>query len=728
MKHVSILLLLFLAFCLTLPLACGGDDDDNDDAADDDDATPGDDDTVDDDDDTTPTDDDATPDDDDDTTPGDDDDDTGPDPLDDGTFTDDPEPFVSGLDARIDTYLADCAAHGLEHGSTHAQVCVLATDAGPVRDDGLDGALAKMAERRDCADFNLASLVRIMAKYADSPNLSQGQYDRIKDGVLNFSYWMDEPGTDAMNYQTENHSILFHSAAFVLGGLFPDEVFVNSGLTGAQLRAKAGHYINLWLDWRLRFGFTEFHSNVYYNETIPGLVNLADFAADRDFDIRAKMALDILLLDMAINNHEGVFGVAHGRTYMKDKQRLATEDTKATMWLMFGKGDTYGDNSSMSTVALADSAGYRMPAAIESIGAARPRGLVSRERISINVAAGPDYGIGYEEVDHGVFWWSMNGFVAPEAIGLTFDMLETWEMLQAPSPFAAFMLLKPLQELGILQNLMFKLYPLVAGNSIQQANTYVYRTPEVMLASAQDYHKGVLGSQVHLWQATLGHDALVFTTYPGGFVDDSFAGEWTGGWNPRVGQHRTAAIALYRKGQVEIGAVQTLVDLLLPKYTHAYFPRAAFDEIVESGHWTFGRYGDGYIALYSQQPTQWRQDGEWADKELFAEGAENVWICEVGDAALYGTFENFVELVSAAPVWVGAEQQVVFLSPGQGKMNYGWDEPLLVRGDEMPIADYPRIDSPYGSQEFDSGDPYAIERGGLSVHLDPATLTRTVVE
>ncbi|NLH47883.1 MAG: hypothetical protein GX444_04680 [Myxococcales bacterium] len=721
--------------CLLL-LACGligsalwgcdsNDDDDDsgagptdDDAADDDASTDDDDDDNDDDNDNN-----------DDNDNDDNDNDTGPEPLDDGSFTDDSTPFVSGLDGRIATLLDDCAAEGLGSGSINAQVCVLATGAGAVSDAAIAAALSRVDAREDCADFGVASLVRILAKYGDDPNLSPAQYDTIVASLLNFSYWVDEPGNDAMNYQTENHHILFNSAAFVMGDLFPDAIFTNSGMTGAQLRAKARFYIDRWLEFRLRFGFTEFHSDVYYNEDIPALANLSDFGNDEDIQLRARMALDVMLLDMALNNHEGVFGVAHGRTYMKDKQRLETEDTKTTIWLMFGKGDTYGDNDSMSAVALADSDLYRLPAVVEAVGSARPRGLVSKEKISLNVADGPAHGIGYDNYDDVLYWWSMNGFVAPEAIETTFAMFEEWGLLAAPSPFAAFALVKPLNDLGILDDLMWGLFPLACGNSIQQANTYVYRTPEVMLASAQDYWKGMLGAQTHVWQATLGWEALLFTTYPGGFVENEFAGDWTGGWHPRVAQYRTAAIILYRKPELDLALVQPIVDLLLPNYTHAFIPTEAFDEVVQQDDWTFVRYGDGYAALYSYNPTEWRTEGEWAGKELVADGAENVWICEVGDATLYGDFDTFQQLVAAARVEIEpATQQVLYESPGQGRLVYSWDGDFIVRGATISQADYGRFANPFIEKNWDDTDPYVVERGALKLTDDPENLIREIVE
>ena len=40
-----------------------------------------------------------------------------------------------------------------------------------------------------------------------------------------------------------------------------------------------------------------------------------------------------------------------------------------------------------------------------------------------------------------------------------------------------------------------------------------YKTPDYMLCSAQDWLPGELGYQQHIWQATLGPDAVVFS-YP----------------------------------------------------------------------------------------------------------------------------------------------------------------------------------------------------------------------
>ena len=60
-------------------------------------------------------------------------------------------------------------------------------------------------------------------------------------------------------------------------------------------------------------------------------------------------------------------------------------------------------------------------------------------------------------------------------------------------------------------------------------------------------------------------------------------------------------------------------------YTHAWFPRDRFDEVVERAGWFFARRGDGFLALRSQRPARWSDaSGEDEGRELVAEGRDNV--------------------------------------------------------------------------------------------------------
>ncbi len=643
-----------------------------------------------------------------------------------GGFQDDPTPFTSQLDQRYAAFREQCAADAARPGSSiHAQVCALDRGTSALDDLSLTATLAKMDARQDTADFGLAAIVRILAKYRASPGVSAEQLARMETSTRNFKYWIDEPGADGMVYWSENHYVLFNSAAFVLGRLYPDTIFTNSGLTGAELRAKARVNLERWLDWRLRWGFSEFHSDVYYNEDVAPLLNVADFGDDEALAVRARMAVDLFLYDMALNNHEGFFGVAHGRSYVKDKTRRDDEDTGGMIWLASGKGSPEGESGSMSAVAMVTSDTYRVPAVIESVGSARPRGLETRERLGINVADGPSLGISWDDYDDGVLWWTMGAYVMPQTINTTLGMARDWRLAEDPSSFFSYFAFAiPLAGTSIPPDFAQAALPLTEGYALEQVNTYAYRTPEVMLASAQAWKPATLGAQTHTWQATLGDTAIVFTTYPGDLLENEFAGHWTGGWHPRIAQNRTAAIILNDQPRYESGIVQVISDALFPDYTHAFFPRGEFDEVREQGKWVMARKGKGYVALYSNNPATWVPGDEWIDQELRADGRSNVWICEVGDETQYGSFDAFVEQVTSALVVVAGDLTVKYDSPGQGLMDFSWTGPLLVNGSEVPLGPYPRYDSPYARKEYDGADPYVIRRGRHSLTLDPATLTR----
>jgi len=54
------------------------------------------------------------------------------------------------------------------------------------------------------------------------------------------------------------------SAAYLAGGLYPDEIFSNSGETGRQKVELNRKRILRWLDLRFHTGFSEWLSHVYY--------------------------------------------------------------------------------------------------------------------------------------------------------------------------------------------------------------------------------------------------------------------------------------------------------------------------------------------------------------------------------------------------------------------------------------------------------------------------------
>jgi hypothetical protein len=264
--------------------------------------------------------------------------------------------------------------------------------------------------------------------------------------------------------------------------------------------------------------------------------------------------------------------------------------------------------------------------------------------------------------------------------------------------------------------------------ALTQADVYTFKTPHYMLSCAQDYRPGKPGFEQHIWQATLPGDAVVFATQPGLLTLGDRPDYWKGnGFLPKAVAHRNVLISLYRIPP----------DKSKLFCTHAYFPRHAFDRTEERSGWIFGQKEDGYVALYSKQPANWRRPDKAELREVFDDREDvsdrgdfdyiawnhsNVWICELGSKDTHGSFEEFIGAVSNATV-SGNTGHVEYDSPSLGTMSAGWAEPLIVAGHEIQLHGYPRFMNPYCSVEFASQE-CQISCEDKTLTLDFTTDTR----
>ena len=109
-----------------------------------------------------------------------------------------------------------------------------------------------IAARNDCSDFVIQAILRLMFWERTQQRLSPEINALMKDTVLGFKYWVDEPGDTVMYMGSENHRLLFHVAEWMAGMLFPTEEFTNSRQNGLFHYQKAYVYITEWLRQRGR--------------------------------------------------------------------------------------------------------------------------------------------------------------------------------------------------------------------------------------------------------------------------------------------------------------------------------------------------------------------------------------------------------------------------------------------------------------------------------------------
>ena len=489
--------------------------------------------------------------------------------------------------------------------------------------------------RADCSDFDLVGLLGMAGRYIEEPVFPQALVGPLQDCFLNFRYWLDEPGADAMCFWSENHQILFHTCEILAGQLLPDEVFTNAGLSGSQHRAQGEERALSWLRKRSAGGLREWDSNTYFEEDVLALSHLVDLAENDNVRELAAVVLDKMLFGLAVNSFKGVFGSSHGRTYAPFIKDANQEPTSGISRLLWGKG--IFNRSIRGTVSLACAVNYQLPPIIEAIAIDPAEEIWSRERHA--------------------------------------GQLEEW---------------------------------CDRAEGEWEVNKVTYKTPDYMLASAQDYRPGEPGYQQHIWQATLSPEAVVFVTHPPCLSEDGShrPNFWHGNVVlPRVAQWKDLLVAIHR-----------LADDDWLGFTHAYFPVYAFDEYKIQDGWACGRVGDGNLAITAAADLSLTESGKSALRELRSYAQNNIWLAQMGRAAVDGSFGEFVEKVTALDIIF--EEDSVHLTSLRGEsIDFGWRGPLLVNEQEQEINGFLHFDNPYSSTEL-GAEQMGIQFMDLLMQLD----------
>jgi hypothetical protein len=158
-----------------------------------------------------------------------------------------------------------------------------------------------------------------------------------------------------------------------------------------------------------------------------------------------------------------------------------------------------------------------------------------------------------------------------------------------------------------------------------------------------------------------------------------------------VAQWKDALVALHRL---------TPNDRL--NFTHAYFPTATFDEYELRDGWAFARRGDGYVALSNSQGFAMTQQGRYALRELRASGTSQIWLLQMGRAALDGDFATFQTKVLALPIRYG-DASVEYATLRGDTLSFGWHGSLFVNGETQPLDGFKHYDNVYTKTKLSSG-------------------------
>jgi hypothetical protein len=231
----------------------------------------------------------------------------------------------------------------------------------------------------------------------------------------------------------------------------------------------------------------------------------------------------------------------------------------------------------------------------------------------------------------------------------------------------------------------------VLGSPDEPVRKVTYRTPDYLLASVQDFHHGQRGSGEHLWQATFDPQSVVFVNHPAVSAETAASAPdfWAGnGSLPRIAQYKDTLAAIYELPE----------DAPL-QFTHAFAPTAAFDDSIQRANTLFLQKGAGYLALTASQPLERMQSGPTAKREFRAYGRRVVWLCQMGRAALDGSFAAFQEKILAAPP-VFADLSVSCQTTRGEKLTFGWEAAATLDGAALTDGNNMHFSNPYTSAAF----------------------------
>ncbi|MCR4268091.1 hypothetical protein NUU27_18090 [Nitratireductor sp. ZSWI3] len=276
-------------------------------------------------------------------------------------------------EARIEEALREVAGFA-EPDTVRALARLALGDGGSETQAMIEKSLPVIEDCHDCADFHLVPLLWCRARYGDllPPTLVQ----RIDAAVTGYRYWFDEPGNDVQWYFSENHALLFHTAAYLSGDLLPHATFRRSGRSGAEQSAVGRQRVREWLDHFEAWEMAEFNSAPYFPIDFKGLTALYALSPDADIAARAGRAIVRMMEVIANSAHHGVLTAAQGRSYEHTLRAGRSLELSAIARLFWGKGHYGARFHALPQLALC----------LRDHGLAVPEGLAGRAGLAGDTA------------------------------------------------------------------------------------------------------------------------------------------------------------------------------------------------------------------------------------------------------------------------------------------------------------------------------------------------------
>ena len=514
----------------------------------------------------------------------------------------------------------------------------------PVPQSTIDYYLDRMALSGEF-DFDLIQIVRVFY-------FSNGEYEpQLLPGILRGPNWLS-PNELKRVYWSENHIIMWNSSVYLLEQKY-----------GVSINPDAKKLVEHWLDLKINYGFYEFFSSVYLPFTLSAVLNLVDFAEDPVIQQKAVLVANRLLKEvLMVSNNKGVYYQSSGRTAYAPGDANVFQSPYGSsihnlIYMLTGFGDT---PKTANAAAFLATSSLNVKDIVESWKSKQDTiysfGHTLSEGFAINSVLSP--------VNKTIFQWSSGAYFHPDVAAQTFSLIKDYNLWDH----------KEFDEFKSFKDVPVQLVPAAAAiaasistsSVISKAKIAIFKNKSVTLNSNQDYFKGKAGFQQVIWQATAG--VLPVYTKSGGPTDFIGGQKLTSNSTlPYIEQKSNVALIMYRANKDLAIFGFKIHDVGLK------FLEDKYDEVDFFGKWIVGREGDGYIAVARHCNDKVNNIYSCNDQD------GQVWAVVVGNADMYGSYENFKALVANAKV----EEKWIF------RLNrLEWDYYGMVQFDDKKIEHY----------------------------------------
>jgi hypothetical protein len=458
--------------------------------------------------------------------------------------------------------------------------------------EGLMTSLRQIEDRYDCSDFLVSGIIRYLRNYPVDAE-TQARVDEV---LLNYRYWMDQEGSDAMCFWSENHSLFFYSCAMLVGSMYPERRFVRANMTGRELSAFGRRLVVEWLDDVERCGFEEFLSAVYMCLTFVALLNVIDYG-DAEVSAKARRVTDLMMRMLAMHTFRGSVIAPMGRVY-RDVIYPFDQGVQALMNLANPDVPySYGEG----WLSYFATSGYSFPDDLVSL---------------------------------------MNGEIRTE-----YRTGNALIRLEKTKTYCLASVQSPRTDAGFV-----RWDNLTLGESGSRATHSYTKSMNERFHGTTCFEPGVYGYQQHLWSAALSNEAIVFVNHPGGSSDSSSLrpGYWYGnGVMPAVRQESGC-----------IGAIYVIPEAHPIHFTHVYWNEKKLGRTVKDGGWLFASRDGGYLGLWCSVPLV-PHDDQLLGCEYRARADTAAYFCVCSSVDAFPSLEAFIADCKAVPPVFDSGKQVL---------------------------------------------------------------------